>query len=716
MKKLVIAEKPSVGRDIARVLGCKQQGKKYIEGNEYIVTWGLGHLVTLADPEGYDKKLKTWRMEDLPMMPERFKLVVIPQTRGQFQAVKSLIERKDVAEIIIATDAGREGELVARWILAKAGNKKPLKRLWISSVTDKAIRDGFAHLKNAKEYENLYHAATARAESDWLVGINATRALTCKYNAQLSCGRVQTPTLALIVKRQQEIEHFVPKQYWELKTVYRDTVFSAIVRKSDEELAEEAEKEKENPSAKKKIQPDANRGIPQITDEQTGKELLERIRNVDFTVTEVSSKKGTEAPPRLFDLTSLQVECNKKFSYSADMTLQLIQSLYEKKVATYPRVDTTFLSDDIYPKCPKILEGLQDYIVYTTALSGKPLIKSKKVFDNSKVTDHHAIIPTGVQPQGLSDMEKRVFDLIARRFIAVFYPDCKFSTTTIIGEADQIEFKVTGKQILEPGWRIIFAKDVPEEGKENEEESVLPAFTKGESGPHSPMLNEKWTQPPRPYTEATLLRAMETAGKLVDNDELRDALKENGIGRPSTRAAIIETLFKRHYIRKERKNLIATPTGVELIQLIHEELLKSAELTGIWEKKLREIERKSYDAGTFLAELKQMVTEIVYSVLRDNSNRRVTVTTDDSPKIPLKKAAAPKNGEEPKTKAAPRKPRASKKAATPEAPKEDNLPADDSILGKACPVCGTGIIIKGKTAYGCSQWKNGCKFRKPFKA
>ena len=500
-------------------------------------------------------------------------------------------------------------------------------------------------------------------------------------------------------------------------TVYRDTVFSAIVRKSDEELAEEAEKEKENPSAKKKTQPDANRGIPQITDEQTGKELLERIRNVDFTVTEVSSKKGTEAPPRLFDLTSLQVECNKKFSYSADMTLQLIQSLYEKKVATYPRVDTTFLSDDIYPKCPKILEGLKDYAVYTTVLSGKPLIKSKKVFDNSKVTDHHAIIPTGVQPQGLSDMEKRVFDLIARRFIAVFYPDCKFSTTTVIGEADQIEFKVTGKQILEPGWRVIFAKDVPEEGKENEEESVLPAFTKGESGPHSPMLNEKWTQPPRPYSEATLLRAMETAGKLVDNDVLRDALKENGIGRPSTRAAIIETLFKRHYIRKERKNLIATPTGVELIQLIHEELLKSAELTGIWEKKLREIERKSYDAGTFLAELKQMVTEIVYSVLRDNSNRRVTVTTDDSPKIPLKKAAAPKNGEEdPKKKAAPRKPRASKKAATPEAPKEDNLPADDSILGKACPVCGTGIIIKGKTAYGCSQWKNGCKFRKPFKA
>ena len=677
-----IAEKPSVARDIADVLGAKNRKEGYIEGNGYQVTWTFGHLCTLKEPHEYTPSWKSWSLSSLPMIPPRFGIKLINDSgiEKQFHIIEKLMQEAEM--IINCGDAGQEGELIQRWVMQKAGAKCPVKRLWISSLTEEAIRDGFANLKDQAEFQPLYEAGLSRAIGDWTLGMNATRLYTLKYgqNKQvLSIGRVQTPTLALIVKRQQEIEHFVPKQYWELKTVYRDTVFSAIVRKSDEELAEEAEKEKENPSAKKKIQPDANRGIPQITDEQTGKELLERIRNVDFTVTEVSSKKGTEAPPRLFDLTSLQVECNKKFSYSADMTLQLIQSLYEKKVATYPRVDTTFLSDDIYPKCPKILEGLKDYAVYTTVLSGKPLIKSKKVFDNSKVTDHHAIIPTGVQPQGLSDMEKRVFDLIARR--------------------------------------LIFAKDVPEEGKENEEESVLPAFTKGESGPHSPMLNEKWTQPPRPYTEATLLRAMETAGKLVDNDELRDALKENGIGRPSTRAAIIETLFKRHYIRKERKNLIATPTGVELIQLIHEELLKSAELTGIWEKKLREIERKSYDAGTFLAELKQMVTEIVYSVLRDNSNRRVTVTTDDSPKIPLKKAAASKNGEEePKKKAAPRKPRASKKAATPEAPKEDNLPADDSILGKACPICGTGIIIKGKTAYGCSQWKNGCKFRKPFKA
>ena len=419
-------------------------------------------------------------------------------------------------------------------------------------------------------------------------------------------------------------------------------------------------------------------------------------------MTDISLKKGTEAPPRLFDLTSLQVECNKKFAYSADMTLKLIQSLYEKKVTTYPRVDTTFLSDDIYPKCPKILEGLKDYTAYTASLAGQKLIKSKKVFDNSKVTDHHAIIPTGVQPQGLTDMEKNVFDLIARRFIAVFYPDCKFSTTTVTGEADGIEFKVSGKQIIDPGWRVIFAKEPKEDTKETEEESVLPAFTKGESGPHTPMLNEKWTQPPKPYTEATLLRAMETAGKLVDNEELRDALKENGIGRPSTRAAIIETLFKRHYIRKERKNLIATPTGVELIGLIHEELLKSAELTGIWEKKLREIERRSYDAKQFLDELKQMVGEIVNSVLSDNTNRRVTVVQEE----PVRKEAEKKK----KTPATKR----TKKAAVPAKEPQTALPEGDAIIGTICPLCGKGTIIKGKTAYGCSEWKNGCTYRKPF--
>ena len=613
--------------------------------------------------------------------------------------------------IINCGDAGQEGELIQRWVMQKAGAKCPVKRLWISSLTEEAIREGFAHLKDQQEFQPLYEAGLSRAIGDWTLGMNATRLYTLKYgqNKQvLSIGRVQTPTLALIVNRQKEIENFVPKQYWELKTLYRDTLFSAIVRKSDEELAEEAAQEKENPAARKKAAPkeDANRGIPPITDRKTGEELLQRIQNAPFTITDITAKKGTEAPPRLFDLTSLQVECNKKFSYSADMTLQLIQSLYEKKVATYPRVDTTFLSDDIYPKCPKILEGIKDYARFTAPLAGKQLLKSKKVFDNSKVTDHHAIIPTGVQPQGLTDMEKRVFDLVARRFIAVFYPDCKFSTTTVTGEADSIEFKVSGKQILDPGWRVIFAKDTEEESKEGEEESVLPAFSKGESGPHQPQLNEKWTQPPRPYTEATLLRAMETAGKLVDNDELRDALKENGIGRPSTRAAIIETLFKRHYIRKERKNLIATPTGVELIQLIREELLKSAELTGIWEKKLREIERRNYDAATFLSELKQMVTDIVYTVLRDNSNRRVTVMPEE-PKAPAAKPAAREKKTEKKTTAR-------KKKDAPSPAPANSLPEGDAIVGQPCPLCGKGTILKGKTAYGCSEWKNGCTFRKPF--
>ena len=708
-----IAEKPSVARDIADVLGARNRKEGYIEGNGYQVTWTFGHLCTLKEPHEYSPSWKTWSLSTLPMIPPRFgiKLINDPGIEKQFRIIEGLMQKADM--IINCGDAGQEGELIQRWVMQKAGAKCPVRRLWISSLTEEAIREGFSNLKDQSEFQSLYEAGLSRAIGDWTLGMNATRLYTLKYgqNKQvLSIGRVQTPTLALIVKRQQEIEHFIPKQYWELKTVYRDTLFSAIVRKSDEELAEEAEREKENPNAKKKApSADANRGIPQITDEKTGQELLERVRQAPFCITEISSKKGTEAPPRLFDLTSLQVECNRKFSYSADMTLQLIQSLYEKKVATYPRVDTTFLSDDIYPKCPKILEGLKSYTQLTAPLAGKPLVKSKKVFDNSKVTDHHAIIPTGVQPQGLSDMETRVFDLIARRFIAVFYPDCKFSTTTVIGKADEIEFKVTGKQILEPGWKVIFAKDtkdMPEEQKDNDDEKALPAFTKGESGPHEPALYEKWTQPPRPYTEATLLRAMETAGKLVDNDELRDALKENGIGRPSTRAAIIETLFKRHYIRKERKNLIATPTGVELIQLIHEELLKSAELTGIWEKKLREIEKKSYDAGTFLTELKQMVTDIVYSVLRDNSNRHVTVAQDFQTQPATKK----ENTAKPRTRSS--KTRAKAKSAP--APKPASLPSDDSIIGKACPLCGKGIIIKGKTAYGCSQWKNGCTFRLPF--
>ena len=706
-----IAEKPSVAHDIAEVLGAKVRKEGYFEGNGYQVTWTFGHLCTLKEPHEYTPSWKSWSLGSLPMIPPRFgiKLIDDPGIEKQFHIIERLMGQAEM--IINCGDAGQEGELIQRWVMQKAGAKCPVKRLWISSLTEEAIREGFAHLKDQQEFQPLYEAGLSRAIGDWTLGMNATRLYTLKYgqNKQvLSIGRVQTPTLALIVNRQKEIENFVPKQYWELKTLYRDTLFSAIVRKSDEELAEEAAQEKENPAARKKAAPkeDANRGIPPITDRKTGEELLQRIQNAPFTITDITAKKGTEAPPRLFDLTSLQVECNKKFSYSADMTLQLIQSLYEKKVATYPLVDTTFLSDDIYPKCPKILEGIKDYARFTAPLAGKQLLKSKKVFDNSKVTDHHAIIPTGVQPQGLTDMEKRVFDLIARRFIAVFYPDCKFSTTTVTGEADSIEFKVSGKQILDPGWRVIFAKDTEEESKEGEEESVLPAFSKGESGPHQPQLNEKWTQPPRPYTEATLLRAMETAGKLVDNDELRDALKENGIGRPSTRAAIIETLFKRHYIRKERKNLIATPTGVELIQLIREELLKSAELTGIWEKKLREIERRNYDAATFLSELKQMVTDIVYTVLRDNSNRRVTVMPEE-PKAPAAKPAAREKKTEKKTTAR-------KKKDAPSPAPANSLPEGDAIVGQPCPLCGKGTILKGKTAYGCSEWKNGCTFRKPF--
>jgi len=659
-----IAEKPSVARDIAEVLGARTKKDGYIEGNGYQVTWTFGHLCTLKEPHEYTPAWKVWSLGSLPMIPPRFGIKLINDSgiERQFHIIEGLMQKAD--GIINCGDAGQEGELIQRWVMQKAGAHCPVKRLWISSLTEEAIREGFAKLKDQAEFQPLYEAGLSRAIGDWVLGMNATRLYTLKYgqNKQvLSIGRVQTPTLALIVKRQLEIENFKPEPYWELKTVYRETTFSSTKGK--------------------------------FTSKEEGEKFLETVRNAPFTVTDVSAKKGTEAPPRLFDLTSLQVECNKKFGFSADMTLQLIQSLYEKKVATYPRVDTTFLSDDIYPKCPGILAGLKSYEAYTAPLYGKKLIKSKKVFDNSKVTDHHAIIPTGVQPQGLSDMEQKVFDLIARRFIAVFYPDCKFSTTTVLGEVEKVEFKVTGKQILDPGWRVIFGKDQQEETKDGDEERVLPVFNIGESGPHVPDLNEKWTQPPKPYTEATLLRAMETAGKLVDNDELRDALKENGIGRPSTRAAIIETLFKRHYIRKERKNLIATPTGVELIQLIREDLLKSAELTGIWEKKLREIERRSYDAATFLNELKQMVAEIVNSVLSDNTNRRVTIMPEETPAKAIEKAAA-------------RKKAAKKKAAA--------TPQGDAIIGTPCPLCGKGTIIKGKTAYGCSEWKNGCTYRKPF--
>ena len=716
-----IAEKPSVAKDIARVLGANASRDGYMEGNGYQVTWTFGHLCTLKEPHDYTPSWKAWSLSSLPMIPPRFGIKLIEHDQGiekQFRTIERLMQNAD--EIVNCGDAGQEGELIQRWVMQKAGAKCPVKRLWISSLTEEAIREGFKNLKDQKEYQSMYEAGLSRAIGDWVLGMNATRLYTLKYgqNRQvLSIGRVQTPTLALIVNRQHEIENFEPKQYWVLSTLYRDTTFTAILKKSEEDLMAELEKAKEKAEKAKqefdlaealRKAEENNPGIEPIASEEQGQALLDRIKEVPFTILSVSKKEGKEAPLRLFDLTSLQVECNKKFGYSADETLRLIQSLYEKKITTYPRVDTTFLSDDIYPKCANILKGLKSYEAWTTLLEGKPLIKSKKVFDNSKVTDHHAIIPTGQNPMNLTDMEKRVFDLVARRFIAVFYPDCKFSTTTVVGEADSIEFKATGKQILDMGWRVIFAKqqtNLPDGMGENDfdagnEERTLPTFKKGESGPHEPKLDEKWTQPPRPYTEATLLRAMETAGKFVENDELRDALKANGIGRPSTRAAIIETLFKRHYIRKERKNLIATPTGVELIGLIHEELLKSAELTGIWEKKLREIESKNYCATVFLDELKQMVGEVVHSVLSDNTNRRVTLMAETAPQT----AKQPKK----KTASAPKKPKTEAKKVP------STLQIDDSMLGKACPLCGKGIIIKGKTAYGCSDWKNGCTFRQGF--
>ena len=664
-----IAEKPSVARDIADILGARTRKEGYIEGNGYQVTWTFGHLCTLKEPHEYTPGWKSWSLGSLPMIPPRFgiKLIENPTYEKQFHIIEGLMQQAD--EIINCGDAGQEGELIQRWVMQKAGARCPVKRLWISSLTEEAIKEGFAKLKDQSDFQSLYEAGLSRAMGDWLLGMNATRLYTIKYgqNKQvLSIGRVQTPTLALIVNRQLEIENFKPEPYWELKTVYRETTFSATKGK--------------------------------FTSKEEGLEFLETVKQSDFVVTDVSAKKGVEYAPRLFDLTSLQVECNKKFAYSADETLKLIQSLYEKKVTTYPRVDTTFLSDDIYPKCPAILKGLRDYEVLTAPLDGAKLPKSKKVFDSSKVTDHHAIIPTGVYPQNLTDMEHRVFDLIARRFIAVFYPDCKVSTTTVLGEVDKIEFKVTGKQILEPGWRVVFAKEQVEE-KEGDEERVLPVFVKGESGPHVPDLNEKWTQPPKPYTEATLLRAMETAGKLVDNDELRDALKENGIGRPSTRAAIIETLFKRNYIRKEKKNLIATPTGVELIQLIHEELLKSAELTGIWEKKLREIEKRTYDARQFLEELKQMVSEIVTSVLSDNTNRRITIQETAA------QIAEEKPKKEPKKRtrkpAAPKEKKQEEKSAEKavEGSGKEGVPVTgetDLLVGQPCPVCGKRHYYQGE--------------------
>ena len=693
-----IAEKPSVAKDIARILGATTSHNGYMEGNGFQVTWTFGHLCTLKEPNDYTENWKHWSLSALPMIPPRFgiKLIDDDGIKRQFSVIERLMQAADC--IVNCGDAGQEGELIQRWVMQKAQAKCPVKRLWISSMTDEAIREGFNSLKDQSEYQPLYVAGLSRAIGDWLLGMNATRLYTLKYgqNRQvLSIGRVQTPTLALIVNRQKEIDSFEPEPYWVLSTIYRDTLFTATKGK--------------------------------FTTKEEGEQAFATIADKPFEVTNVSKKNGNEAPPRLFDLTSLQVECNRKFSYSAEMTLNLIQSLYERKLTTYPRVDTQFLSDDIYPKCAGILTGMRGYEQYIQPLAGKKLPKSKRVFDTSKVTDHHAIIPTGVPASALSDMERNVYDLIARRFIAVFYPDCKFSTTTVLGKVEDVEFKVSGKEILEPGWRTIYAQQqtstrqpnnpqpsLSEDDDKRDEERTLPTFVKGESGPHTPTLTEKWTTPPKYYTEATLLRAMETAGKFVDDETLRAALKENGIGRPSSRAGIIETLFKRHYIRRERKNLIATATGIELIDIIHEELLKSCELTGIWEKKLRDIEHKKYEAADFINELKQQVTEIVYDVLRDNSNRRVTITTDeDLKKAKKKKTAAPKKAAA--KSAATSSTASTKNAAASPQPATSEPSADDSIIGTTCPVCGKGTIIKGKTAYGCSNWKNGCTYRVAFK-
>jgi DNA topoisomerase-3 len=696
-----IAEKPSVARDIARIIGATSSRDGYMEGNGYQVTWTYGHLCTLKEPGDYTQAWRPWALTQLPMIPPRFGIKLIPEEHitKQFAVIERLMQAAD--GIVNCGDAGQEGELIQRWVMQKAQAKCPVKRLWISSMTDEAIREGFANLKDQQDYQPLYMAGMSRAIGDWLLGMNATRLYTLKYgqNRQvLSIGRVQTPTLALIVNRQKEIDNFKPEPYWVLATVYRDVTFTATKGK--------------------------------FTSKEEGEKAFALIEGKPFTVTKVEKKEGKEQPPQLYDLTSLQVDCNRKFGFSAEQTLNIIQNLYEKKFTTYPRVDTQYLSDDIYAKCPQTMNslyqtkfaGVAPYAPFIKPIGGKPLKKSKRVFDTSKVTDHHAIIPTGVIPQALTDAERKVFDLVARRFIGVFLPDCKFSTTTVLGEVkasafepatmasaspsaaegdtaapplgekgkgpDSIEFKVTGKEILDPGWRVVVAPSSPAEADTNAqgdeatqkaaEDGVLPTFTKGESGPHKPTLTEKWTTPPPYYNEASLLRAMETAGKFVDDEELRAAMKENGIGRPSSRAGIIETLFKRHYIRRDRKRLVATPTGIELIDLIREELLKSCELTGIWEKKLRDIEHQKYDAQQFINELKQQVTEIVNEVMADNSNRRVTILSEAE----LKKVKSKKKSQ--------------------------------LTVGAPCPLCGKGHIVKGKTAYGCSEWKNGCTWRQPF--
>ena len=749
-----IAEKPSVAADIAKIIGATHHHRVgrnagYYEGNGYQVTWTFGHLCELKNPEEYSPYWKAWSLAALPMVPERFGIRLKEGVEEQFNVIEQLFAKAE--RIINCGDAGQEGELIQRWVMQKAGATCPVERLWISSMTEEAIREGFARLRPQSDYQGLYEAGLCRAIGDWLLGMNATRLYTLKYGdnnrrrgAQpLSIGRVQTPTLAMIVERQHEIQNFQPEPYWVLSTIYRDVTFTARLEADDEDDKPQNNDEPEGKSP-------ANKSLSKrgFTNREEAEAALKAIEGTPFTVKKVTQKKGTEAPPRLFDLTSLQVECNKKFGYGADLTLQLIQQLYENKFTTYPRVDTTYLPEDMYDRCPAILKGIRDYHVGRTQpltqwlepLRHAPLRKSKKVFDNAKITDHHAIIPTGVLPQGLTDVQRNVYDLIVQRFVAVFYPDCRFATTTVDGEAAGIPFRASGKVIVDEGWRVLFPKaNAAREGGANaasssssaaageggaapqagnagsqrsDDERTLPPFQKGETGPHTPTLTQKETTPPKPFTEATLLRAMETAGRNVDDEELREAMKENGIGRPSTRAAIIQTLYKRGYIRLQRKSLEATPTGVALIGLIQEELLKSAELTGIWENKLRQIEHHTYSAQQFMAELKQMVSELVHTVLCDNTNRRVEQAPAPSGNAsPAGKSSAKQGTSSPSAPSSP----AGNSSSSPENSTGEAKPKRKIIrAGSKCPECGEGKVIKGHTAYGCSRWKEGCNWRKPF--
>ena len=737
-----IAEKPSVAADIAKVIGATHHHRVgrnagYYEGNGYQVTWTFGHLCELKNPEEYSPYWKAWALSALPMVPERFGIRLKEGVEEQFNVIQQLFAKAE--RIINCGDAGQEGELIQRWVMQKAGATCPVERLWISSMTEEAIREGFANLRPHQDYQGLYEAGLCRAIGDWLLGMNATRLYTLKYGdnnrrrgAQpLSIGRVQTPTLAMIVARQLDIQNFQPEPYWVLSTVYRDVTFTARLDADDDEekAPQDAAEGKNN------AKPLAKRGF---TNREEAEAALKTIEDTPFTVQKVTQKKGTEAPPRLFDLTGLQVECNKKFGYGAELTLQLIQQLYENKFTTYPRVDTTYLPTAMHERCNGILRGIRDHQLapnlrvtnWLEPLRSAPLRKSKKVFDDAKITDHHAIIPTGVLPHGLTDVQRNVYNLIVQRFIAVFYPDCRFATTTVDGEAAGIPFRASGKVIVEEGWRVLFPKNnakesgaAPQEGNagavispegqsstaegqtavsvvRSEEEGTLPPFTKGETGPHTPTLTQKETTPPKPFTEATLLRAMETAGRNVDDEELREAMKENGIGRPSTRAAIIQTLYKRGYIRQQRKSLEATPTGVALIGLIQEELLKSAELTGLWENKLRQIERRTYSAQQFVAELKQMVSELVHTVLCDNTNRRLQQAPPPSEKSSPEKASSRNTSSE--------------NAFSEESTGEVKAKRKVIRAGSKCPECGEGKVIKGHTAYGCSRWREGCNWRKPF--